>query len=116
MSPTDNNILMFNDKVVSVSDVMLIDSTTAVSFISCRSKEWREIGKRLAALPRLNTLTAENCDSADNLCIGISGSKSLENIRICKPTVTQNVVASATMASNNYAKCDSSQKCALAML
>jgi hypothetical protein len=96
--------MKFSDKVIDVPDLTLIGSATAVSFVGCRSKEWTQIGKRLATLPRFFTLIVENCDSADSLCAGVCSAKSLESIRIGTSTVTQNVAASATKASENYAK------------
>jgi hypothetical protein len=56
-SPTDS-IVMFNNKLISISDVISINSATAVSFIGCRSKEWTEIGQRLASVSGLSMLTA----------------------------------------------------------
>jgi hypothetical protein len=42
----------FRDRTVAVSDLAVVSLTsTAVSFVCCRSKEWIEIGKRLAKLP-----------------------------------------------------------------
>jgi hypothetical protein len=69
-SSTDD-IVKFSDKVLSVSNLVLVDTTTAISFVGCGSKEWAKIGKTLAVLPRLITLIAENCDLADGLCIGV---------------------------------------------
>jgi hypothetical protein len=75
----------FLNTTVSVSDAAAItQSATTVSFVGCRSKEWTEIGKRLAALPRVISLTVNKCDSADDLCADIRGSKLLQNIRMGK--------------------------------
>jgi hypothetical protein len=65
--------------------------------VGCRSKEWEEIGKKLTALPRLITLTVEDCDAVDSLCTGIYATKSLECIRMGMWVVNQNAVASVTM-------------------
>jgi hypothetical protein len=105
-SPTDS-VVNFNNKTISISDLSLVDDPTAVSLFGYRSKEWIHIGKRLAALPRLTTLTADNCDSSDSLCAGISTSKTLQSIRMGMSAVTQNVVASITTVSNNCAECSS---------
>jgi hypothetical protein len=80
-------ILKFSDKVITVSDLISVDSTAAVSFAGCSSKEWGDVGKRLATLPRLTILTAEDCDSLNSLCTGVSSSKSLESIRMGMPAV-----------------------------
>jgi hypothetical protein len=94
------------DKVLIFCDLVLNDNTTVVSFVGCCSKEWIKIGKKLAALPKLTTLIAENCDSGDDLCVGICGSKSLESIRMGKSAVTQNTAVSAIMELEKYAKCN----------
>jgi hypothetical protein len=48
-SPTDS-VLKFSNKVVIVSDLILANITTVILFVGCHSKEWTDIGKRLAAL------------------------------------------------------------------
>jgi hypothetical protein len=73
----------FRDRTVATSDLAAISPTTnSVSFVSCRSKEWTEIGKKLATVPTLTTLTVEHCDSEDSLCIGVCSSKSLTSVRM----------------------------------
>jgi hypothetical protein len=75
----------FTNGTIAACDLAAISSTiTTVSFIGCRSKEWLEIGQRLATLPQLNTLSAEHCDSENSLCVGISESKSLTSLRMSK--------------------------------
>jgi hypothetical protein len=70
---------------VTVSDLASVSSTViAVCFIGCRSKEWRQVGERLATLPTIITLTVEHCDSEDSLCTGICSSKSLASVRMSK--------------------------------
>jgi hypothetical protein len=75
----------FRDRTVATSDLTSVSSTiTTVSFIGCHSKEWAEIGKRLATLSQLTTLTVEHCDSEDSLCEGVYSSKSLASVRMSK--------------------------------
>jgi hypothetical protein len=75
----------FRDRTVAASDLVAVSSTTnSVSFVSCRSKEWTEIGKKLATLPTLTTLAVEHCDSEDNFCVGVCDSKSLASVRMSK--------------------------------
>jgi hypothetical protein len=54
-----NPSVEFRDRTVTVFDLMIVSSTvTAISFIGCQSKEWVEIGHRLAAMPQLKELSA----------------------------------------------------------
>jgi hypothetical protein len=100
--------VVFRDRTIAISDLTAVSSaTTIVNFINCRSKEWTDIGKRLAALPQLSTLTVENCDSEDNLCTGVSDSKSLANVCMSNAYVIQRTAASPTKESNNCVKCNS---------
>jgi hypothetical protein len=49
---TSSSTLEFRDCTVAVSDLAAMSSTvTTVSFVGCRSKEWIEVGQRLATLP-----------------------------------------------------------------
>jgi hypothetical protein len=78
-------IVKFKDRTVTASDLADISSiVTIVSFIGCRSKEWIEIGHRLARLTQLKTLSLEHGDSEDNLCASICRSKSLVSLRMGK--------------------------------
>jgi hypothetical protein len=80
-----SQIVEFKDRTVSVSDLATISSiVTDVSFIRCRSKEWMEIGKRLALLPQLHLVSTEHCDCEDSLCVSIYDSKSLMSLRMGK--------------------------------
>jgi hypothetical protein len=75
----------FRGCALAISDLTVAYSmTTIVNFINCRSKEWTEIGKTLATLPTLTTLTVEHCDSEDSLCTDICSSKSLMSVRMSK--------------------------------
>jgi hypothetical protein len=96
----------FRERMVATSDLTADSSTvTSVSFVGRWSREWAEIGQRLAALPQLKTLFAEHCDSADNFFTGICSSKSVVSLRMGKWHVTQRNVTSLTKVSDNYAKC-----------
>jgi hypothetical protein len=98
-------IVEFRDQIVGVSDLATISSTvTDISFVSCHSQEWVEIGHRIATLPQLKALSAENCDSEDSLCVSIGDSKSLTSVRMGKLCVTQKTAASPTKESKNYFK------------
>jgi hypothetical protein len=100
-----STILEFRNRTLDVSDLTTIISIiTDISFISCCSKEWVEIGKRIATLPQLKTLTTDNCDSEDSLCVSICNSKSLTSIRMGNICVTQRTAAFPTKESNNYLK------------
>jgi hypothetical protein len=92
-------------RTIGVSDLASMSPVvTDVSFVKCYSKEWMEIGKRLATSPQLKILSAEHCDSEDSLCVGICGSKSLVSLRMGKLLVTQRTAASLTKEFNNCAK------------
>jgi hypothetical protein len=98
-------IIRFRYRIVTISDLAVISSVvTNVSFVSCHSKEWVEIGKRLATFPKLKTLSAEHCDSGDSLCMNICGSKSLTNVRMGWLYITQKTAAYPTMESITYAE------------
>jgi hypothetical protein len=98
-----STIVEFRDRTVGVSDLATISSTvTDVSFINCCSKKWFKIGRQLATLPQLKTLSAEHCDSEDSLCVSISESRSLMSLRMGKLHITQRTAASPTKESNNY--------------
>jgi hypothetical protein len=65
----------FKDRIISIFDLATVSSTViVVSFIGSRSKEWAEIGQRLAILSQLKTLFADHCDSGDSFCIGVCSS------------------------------------------
>jgi hypothetical protein len=98
----------FRYLTVAVSDLATISSiVTDVSFVSCCSKEWVEIGERLATLPQLKTLSVQECDSEDSLCVSICGSKSLTNVRMGELYVIQKTVVCPTKESNTYFKLSS---------
>jgi hypothetical protein len=83
--PLIKSLMEFRDRAITVSDLASVSSTvTAVSFVGCRSKEWRQIGETLAALPQLKTLSAEHCDFEDSLCAGVCGSEWLTSVRMGK--------------------------------
>jgi hypothetical protein len=95
----------FRDQTVDVFDLATISSiVTDISFVNCYSKEWIEIGKLLAIMPQLNTLSVEHCDSEDSLCVSICGSKSLTSVSMGKLFATQKAATSPTKGSNNYFK------------
>jgi hypothetical protein len=57
-------IIEFKDQIVTFFDLALIyPSFTSVSFIACKSKEWVEIGQRLAILSQLKMLSIEHYES-----------------------------------------------------
>jgi hypothetical protein len=83
--PLIKSLMEFRNRAITVSDLAYVSSTIiTVSFIGCHSKEWRQIGERLATLPQLKTLSAEHCDSEDSLCAGVCGSKWLTSVRMGK--------------------------------
>jgi hypothetical protein len=44
--------VVFRDRTIAICDLTAVCSTaTIVDFVNCRSKEWTEIGERLATLP-----------------------------------------------------------------
>jgi hypothetical protein len=96
-------IVEFRDRTVGISDLATISSmVTDISFISCHSKEWREVGKRLATLSQLKTLSVEHCNSKDSLCVSICDSKTLASVRMGELCVTQKTAVSPTKESENY--------------
>jgi hypothetical protein len=98
----------FKNRTITVLDLAVVTSiVNTVSFIGCRSKEWLEIGQRLATMQELKILSVEHCDSENNLCTGISSSKSLAIVHMGRLLVTQRTAASPTKESNNCAKCSS---------
>jgi hypothetical protein len=99
-------------RTVGVSDLATMSSTvTAVSFVSCRSKEWVEIGKLLATLPQLKTLSAEHCDFEDILCMYICVSEWLTSVCMGELCVSQKTAASPTKESNSYLNFSNSLNC-----
>jgi hypothetical protein len=77
--------VVFRGRTIAISDFTTVSSTAPiVEFVNCRSKEWIEIGKRFATLPKFITLTVEHCDSEDSLCTGICSSKSLASVQMSK--------------------------------
>jgi len=69
----------FRDKTISSGDLSALSADTQkVSFVSCRSEQWNEIGRLLAGLPVLTAVSAEECDSGDALCAGLGASQSLQ--------------------------------------
>jgi hypothetical protein len=56
----------FRDSTIAVSDLATVSSTvTNISFVGYSSKEWAEIGQRLATVSQLKTVSAKRCDSED---------------------------------------------------
>ena len=75
--------------------------TTEITFVNCKSKEWNKIGELLAALPALSAISVEDCDSGDELCAGVSSSKSVVSIMFGNFEVTQNVAECRTRESRS---------------
>ena len=82
-----------------------------VSFINCKSKEWKSIGEVLASMPELAEIAVRDCDSGDELCAGVCASKSLRQLRMgTSAEVTQRTALSPTgecRVCSHYASCGS---------
>lgn len=56
----------FTNRTLAVSDILgLPPTSSSISFLGCRSKEWQQIGKLLALIPGLLSIDVVECDSAD---------------------------------------------------
>ena len=93
MIPESTASADFTGKKLSKSDLSgLANTTTTVSFVNCQSKEWTEIGQLLLTLPALSAVSATECDSGDELCAVICGSRSVVSIQFGNFGVTQSIV------------------------
>ena len=94
----DNSDKMhYNDRTVSIQEISkLAAQTTAVSFTKCLSKEWQQIGEKLATLPSLGIIEMKDCDAGDVFCAAIATSRSLRQMTLGTTQLTQETAASGT--------------------
>ena len=72
--------LRFNELPTAVNN--LPKRTYSVVLTMVKSKDWITIGKKLASLENLVSLNVSHCNSDDDLCKGISNSKSITRLSI----------------------------------
>jgi hypothetical protein len=87
----------FRNTVVGVRDIeQLPVYIKAVTFVGCQSKEWQQVGSRLATLPSLASVSLRDCDSTDELCAGLRASRSLKVVAMSTCGLTQRTAESPT--------------------
>lgn len=90
---TDSGIAISHETVTADSVLSACASAVSIMLEHCTSEDWAAVGKVLASLPQLSSLTLQCCNTGDAICWPVSQSQSLLRLRICTSQMTQHNVA-----------------------
>lgn len=78
MATSNNPTVVFSHRTIIDEDIVPVHSqATSIAFEHCTSTTWDTIGKALASLVSLQTLSFLHCDTGDALYYCLSSSKSI---------------------------------------